>query len=191
MQVLIVVSNSQHIAFFPKITPVERYVGIRKPVGKVRHPFSIGQVFGTAGNGGFHFVAYVHLGKVTAYAHPVCEVVADGQIKSLCLDFAVVDIGCRLLAATQICDVTLYVVFRIAVDHSTFHIQGMFSECLVVAQVEVYIVAIFRSDAQFAHFQVFVTEHLFDGRQAISFFVRQLGLQACQDEVGSGRPVSE
>ena len=72
-----------------------------------------------------------------------------------------------MLAATQICDVTLYVVFRIAVDHSTFHIQGMFSECLVVAQVEVYIVAIFRSDAQFAHFQVFVTEHLFDGRQAI------------------------
>ena len=134
---------------------------------------------------------HLHLGKVTAYAHPVCEVVADGQIKSLCLDFAGVDIGCRLLAATQICDVTLYVIFRIAVDHSTFHIQGMFSECLVVAQVEVYIVAIFRSDAQFAHFQVFVTEHLFDGRQAISFFVRQLGLQACQDEVGSGLPVSE
>ena len=52
MQVLIVVSNSQHIAFFPKVTPVERYVGIRKPVGKVRHPFPIGQVFGIAGNGG-------------------------------------------------------------------------------------------------------------------------------------------
>ena len=67
----------------------------------------------------------------------------------------------------------------------------MFPECLVVAQVEVDIVAIFRSDTQFAHFQVFVTKHLFDGRQTISLFVRQLGLQACQDEVGSGRPVSE
>ena len=83
MQVLIVVSNSQHIAFFPKVTPVERYVGIRKPVGKVRHPFPIGQVFGIAGNGGLHSVAYIHLGKVAAYAYPVCEGVADGQIKSV------------------------------------------------------------------------------------------------------------
>ena len=191
MQVLIVVGHGQHIAFFPEITPVERQVGIRKPVGKVRHPFSVGQVLSAAGNGRLHSVADVHLSKVAACAYPVCEVVADGQAEAFCLDFTVVDIGCCLLAAAQIRDVALYVIFRIAVDHSAFHIQGMFPECLVVAQVEVQIVAILRPDAQFTHFQVFVAKHFFDGRQAISLFVRQLCLQVCQDEVGSGCPVSE
>ena len=118
VQVLIVVSHGQHIALFPEVTPVERQVGIRKPVGEVRHPFPVGQVFGATGNGGLHFVAYVHLGKIAAYAYPVCEVVAGGKAKPLCLDLAVVDIGRRLSAATQISDVTLYVIFRITVDHS-------------------------------------------------------------------------
>ena len=48
----------------------------------------------------------------------------------------------------------------------------MFSECFVVAKVEVEVVAVFRPDAQFTRFEVFVAEHFFNGRQAVGLFIR-------------------
>ena len=42
------------------------------------------------------------------------------------------------------------------VDKAAFHVHGMFAESLVIAQVQVDVVAVLRPDADVAHFQVLI-----------------------------------
>ena len=135
-------------------------------------------------------VADIHLRIVSTQAQPVSKAVTGGDVIAFGQHFAVVDVARRLFAAAQVGDVTLDIVFGVAVNQTAFHIYVMFVECFVVAYVQVQVVTVFRFDAHVAHFEVFVTEHFLDGRQAVGFFVRQLGLQARQYKVGTGSPVS-
>ena len=66
----------------------------------------------------------------------------------------------------------------------------MFTQRLVVADIQVHIVALFRLDADIAHFKVFITEHLFDGRKAVGFLVGKFSLQSRQDEISTCRTIS-
>ena len=66
----------------------------------------------------------------------------------------------------------------------------MFAESLVIAQVQVDVVAVLRPDADVAHFQVLIAEHLFDGGQTVGLFIGQLGLQSRQDEVSARRSIA-
>lgn len=75
-------------------------------------------------------------------------------------------------------NVTLYIVLRVAVDESSFDINGMFSECLGVAEVDVDVVAVFGSNGDISTFQIFIAEHFFDRRQAVCFFIGKFGLQS-------------
>ena len=67
----------------------------------------------------------------------------------------------------------------------------MLAEVAAVAQVEVYIVAVLGPQVGFAGFQVLVAEQLVRGGKAVGFFVRQLDLQALDDEPCAGRSVAE
>ena len=82
MQVLIVVGYGQRISFFPEVAPVECHVGIGKDIRQVGHAFLIGYIFRAAGYGRFHIIAYVHLRKVTAHAHPFAKAVTGGDVIS-------------------------------------------------------------------------------------------------------------
>lgn len=66
----------------------------------------------------------------------------------------------------------------------------MFSKTPGITQVQVDVVTFLGTDADVSTLQVFVTKHLFDSGQAVSFFIRELRLQAGQDEVGSGSTIS-
>ena len=65
----------------------------------------------------------------------------------------------------------------------------MLAESLIIAQVQIDVIAVLRTDADVSHFQVFVTEHFFDSRQTVGFFVGQFGLQPRQDEVSARRSI--
>ena len=66
MQVLIVVSHYQRVAFPPEVTPVEGHVGVGETVRQVRHTLFVGDVVRSATDSRLLVVAYVHLRKVTA-----------------------------------------------------------------------------------------------------------------------------
>ena len=147
MQVLIVVGDRQDIPPLPAVVPEERYIRVGKLVGEVGHTFSVGQVGGTAGDGGFHLVANVHLGEVPTYAQPVREVVADGQVQPLGLYLPIVDVGSRLLSPAEVGDVALDIVPGVAVDQAAFEVERVLSEGAVVADVQVEIIAVLRTNA--------------------------------------------
>ena len=66
----------------------------------------------------------------------------------------------------------------------------MLPEGARIAEVEVDVVAALGAQGDVAALQVFVAKHLFDGGQAVSAFVGQLGLQPGHDEVGARRAVA-
>ena len=190
VQVLVVVRYSQRIAFFPEVAPVEGHVGIGKDIRQVGHAFLISYILRTAGYGRLHIVAHVHLREVAAHTQPPAKAVAGGDVISLRQHLAVIDVSGCGLAAAQVGDVALDVVFGVTVDKAAFHVHGMFAESLVIAQVQVDVVAVLRPDADVAHFQVLIAEHLFDGGQAVGLFIGQLGLQSRQDEVSARRSIA-
>ena len=191
MQILIVVCKDQCIAFLPEITPIERQVRVGKTVGQVRHPLFVGDVFRAAADRRFLVVANVHLRIVSSYAQPVRETVTGGEVVSFGQHFAVVDVARSLLTATQVGDVTLDIIVGVTVDQTSFDVNAVLAECLVVADIQVHVVALLRFDADVTHFEVFVTEHLFDGGEAVGFLVGEFCLQSRQDEVSSCRTVSQ
>ena len=53
----------------------------------------------------------------------------------------------------------------------------MFAKSLVIAYIQIYIVTVLRANTYITHFQVFITEHFFYGRQTVGFFIREFYLQ--------------
>ena len=147
MQILIVVCKDQCIAFLPEITPVERHVRVGKTVGQVRHTLFVGDVFRAAADRRFLVVANVHLRIVSSYAQPVRETITGGEVVSFGQYFTVVDVARSLLTATQVGDVTLDIIVGVTVDQAPFDVNAVLAQCLVVADIQVYVVAFFRFDA--------------------------------------------
>ena len=138
MQVLIVIRHHEHIALPARVAPVKGYIRIGEHIGQVRHPLPISQIGRIAGNGGLHIVTHVHLGEITPYAHPIAPTVTEGKRISFGQDFAIVDVLRGVFATAQIGDVALDVIFRVPINQSSFHIHGMFAECLVITQILVH-----------------------------------------------------
>ena len=134
MYIHIVIGNGQRISFLPEVPPEERDVRIGKTVRQIRHTCAICQALlvRPAGNR-LHVIPYIHLRKVSSYAYPVSETVANRDIVTLGLYTTMIHIGSAIFTAAQIRYIPLDIIFRISVDQSAFHIYGMLTECLVVA----------------------------------------------------------
>ena len=190
MQILVVIRYGQRIALFPKVIPEKTYIRIGKHIREVGHTFTIGKVYGIAGNRFLHIIAYIHFREISSYTEPFGEVITGGDIKSFRQHFAVVYVSSSVFTTTQVGNVALDVIFGVPVDQPAIHIYRMFTESSVITQAEIQIIAVFGFYADISHFKVFITEHLFDGRQAISFLIRQFCLKSCQDEVGTCRAIT-
>ena len=118
MQVLIVVSHYQRVAFPPEVTPVEGHVGVGEAVRQVRHTLFIGDIVSTVADGRLLVVADIHLRIVSTQAQPVSKAVTGGDVIAFGQHFAVVDVARRLFAAAQVGDVTLDIVFGVAVNQT-------------------------------------------------------------------------
>lgn len=171
MQILVIVGEGQYIPLAEKVVPEERYIHIGKLIGNVRHTGTVGQVLCRRAYLGALPISHIHLREVSAKAQPFSESITEGDVEAFRLYFAIVDIGCCLFSPTQIRDVALDIILRIAIDKPAFEIEGMASERFGIAEIEVHVIAILWADTQFAHLQVLVSEHLLDSRQAISLLV--------------------
>ena len=83
------------------------------------------------------------------------------------------------------------VVFGVPVDQASFQIEVVLADLLFVTQVEVDIVTFFRAQAGLSGLKVLISEKFVGGGQPVCFLVREFCLQAVDDEIGSGRSVSE
>ena len=156
VHVLVVVSHGQYIPFLPEVAPIEVYVKISKLIGHIGNACLVTEIF--------HRVAGT--------------AIACRYIVSLRQHLAVVGISGPFFSSAQVLDITLDIILRIAVYHTAFHVDGMFSKTPGITQVQVDVVTFLGTDADVSTLQVFVTKHLFDSGQAVSFFIRELRLQA-------------
>ena len=77
---------------------------------------------------------------------------------------------------------------------SAFNIDVMifvFVDIKIIADIEIDVMTVFRTYADVAHFQIFITEHLFNSRKTISLLVRNLSLQLRSDEIRASHSVAE
>lgn len=193
VHVLVVVSHGQYIPFLPEVAPIEVYVKISKLIGHIGNACLVTEIFHrVAGTADLHLliVTHIHLREVAAHTQPASEAIACRYIVSLRQHLAIVGISGPFFSSAQVLDITLDIILRIAVYHTAFHVDGMFSKTPGITQVQVDVVTFLGTDADVSTLQVFVTKHLFDSGQAVSFFIRELRLQAGQDEVGSGSTIS-
>ncbi len=172
MQVQIVVSHYQRVAFLPEVTPVEGHVGVGETVRKVRHTLFIGDIVCAVTDGRFLVVADIHLRIVSTPGSASSQkAVTGGDVIAFGQHLAVVDVACRLFAAAQVGDVTLDIVFGVAVNQTAFHIYVMFVECFVVADIQVQVVAVFSGLMPMSPISRSSFPNIFlDGRQAVGFF---------------------
>ena len=193
MQVLVVVSQGQHIPFLAQIAPIKIHVHIGELVRDIRHTLPIGQVLhlvARAADLELLIVADIHLGEITADAQPMAETITDREIATDRPHLAVVRISRSLLTATQILHVALDVIFRVTVDETALHIDGMLAERAAVAQVQVDIVTVLRPDRRRTAFQVLIAEHLLDSRQPIGLLVREFRLKLLHYIIGTGGAIA-
>ena len=181
MQIQVIVGYGEYIAFFEESVPIEVYIAIGEYVWDVGHSRLVREILYAVAHTAylvFFIVAHVHLCEIAAYTQPFTETVAGRYIETFCQNFAIVDVCGIFFPSAQVLNVTLYIVLRVAVDKSSFDINGMFSECFGIAEVDVDVVAVFGSNGDISTFQIFITEHFFDRRQAVCFFIGKFGLQS-------------
>ena len=161
--------------------PIEVYIAIGEYVWDVGHSRLVREILYAVAHTAylvFFIVAHVHLCEIAAYTQPFTETVAGRYIETFCQNFAIVDVCGIFFPSAQVLNVTLYIVLRVAVDKSSFDINGMFSECLGVAEDEVDLVALLVSKADITTYHIFITALFFDRRQAVCFFIGKFGLQS-------------
>ncbi len=193
MHVLVVVGHGEHILFFSKVAPVEVHVKIGKLIGYIGNTCFIAKIlYGVSrtSNLPLLIVTHIHSREVAAHTQPASEAITRRYIVSLRQHLAVVGISGPFFSSTQVLNITLDIILCIAVYHPALHVDGMFSRTPGITQAQVDVVTFLRANADVSTLQIFVTKHLFNSGQAVSFFVRELCLQAGQNEVGSGSAIS-
>lgn len=172
VHVLVVVSHGQHIPFLPEVAPIEVYVKISKLIGHIGNACLVTEIFHrVAGTADLHLliVTHIHLREVAAHTQPASEAIACRYIVSLRQHLAVVGISGPFFSSAQVLDIALDIILRIAVYHTAFHVDRMFSKTPGITQVQVDVVTFLGTDADVSTLQVFVTKHLFDSGQTVSF----------------------
>lgn len=193
MRPLVVVSQRQQVSFSSQIVPIKVGVEVGKTVGYVGHTRTVSQVFDRIARAAYliaFIVAHVHLREIAAQAEPASQAVAGGKVIAFGEDVAVIDVSGILFATAEVLHVALDVVVRVAVNQPAFQIERMATQRAGIAEAEVQVVAVLGSKANLPTLQVLVTEHFFDGGEAVGTLVGELGLQAGQDEVSARRTVA-
>ena len=186
-----VVGQRQDIALGKEVVPREGGIEVGVGVGLVgdalvvRHALLLG-VAGQVTLG----VTGVEVVERAAQTEPTPIAVTGGEVEALGLDAPVVLVDTEAGAAHSI-EAALDVVLRVAVDVAALHVEAMPSELAGIAQVEVDVVAVLRTEVGASGFQVLVAEKLVGGGQAIGFFVGKLGLQPVEDEPRARRAIAE
>ena len=190
MQVLVVIGERQRVSLTEKVVPEEGDIHVGKLVRDVGHPCSVGEV--RRGRAQLHLlpVAYIHTGEVAAHTEPIAEPIPQREVVALRLYLAIVDIGRALFSSAQVGDVALDVVFRMTIDQSALDIERMPPEGLVIAHIEIEVMAVLRPYGEVAHLKVLVAEHLFDSREAVCLLVRELRLKLLHNVIGTGGAIA-
>ena len=188
---MVVVGETEVVALATKISPSQSEVGVGIEVGEVGHALLVGDVWSRRAESSLHVVAHIHASEVAADAEPVAIAVTHREVEAHGLHLAVVDIRSGKFATTQVGDIALDKVLGVAIDEAPFGIDRVTAEMCIVAEIEVEVVAVFRTDTDVAHLQVFIAKHFVDGRQSVGLFIRQLGLQLREDKECAGCSVAE
>lgn len=141
MQVLVVICKGQSVFLSSQSWPVKADVGVGIHIWDVGHPGTIcGAFLCTAGAYRFYIVTDVHVSERSTYASPFAKGIAYGYVVAFGKHFAMVFICGAIFSTTQVFNGSLDIVFCVAVDKPTFHIEGVLSDLLCIADIQIDIV---------------------------------------------------